>query len=225
MVRRLVGARSRFLRCFDFCMLNVGCSQRPTGIAGNPAERRDKPHYRRGLASWPLAPTHGRPRSQVRRLVLASARRGYSVAVAAGCGCDRYDSAPTTSRSQPSRSVNIVRLRSGQLDGLTGGNLFGYADAWQRKRLPGSTAGWSTSELRHFLLVNLARALAAFVALLARVTVGARPQGDPRGRGRRARPGQEHVRLHLQLSIAAGTRRDRRLHARDNISIISPANF
>ena len=104
----------------------------------------------------------------------------------------------------------IVRYVADNWDGLTGGNLglFGYADAWSEAsaRIDGwlEHLGIAPHFLLPLLLVNLALLPGARRVRRAprAVTVGARPQGDPRGRGRRARPGQEHVCLQAPVAVA-----------------------
>ena len=118
----------------------------------------------------------------------------------------------------------IVRYVADNWDGLTGGNLglFGYADSWNdaSSRIDGwlEHLGIAPHFLLPLLLVNLVPVfLARRVRRAARaLALGARAPGDPRGRGRRARAGQEHVRLQAPVSLdRGGAGRDRRLHAGD----------
>ena len=92
-----------------------------------------------------------------------------------------------------------------------GTGLLGFEDSGTTRRL--GSLGWlehSASRpafLLPLLVVNVAcfLLLDAFVALARAVALGARAPGDPRGRGRRARAGQE--RLPLQAAVAGARRR------------------
>ena len=118
----------------------------------------------------------------------------------------------------------IVRYVADNWDGLTGGNLglFGYADAWSEAsaRIDGwlEHLGIAPHFLLPLLLVNLALflGLAAFVALLVRSPWGRVLKAIREDEDAARALGQEHVRLQAPVSLdRGGTRRDRRLHARD----------
>ena len=151
------GGRRRLVRVPPECRLLDQCRGARNDLrrvlAGNPAERRHNRdlQLRPGWLHGRRLLRDGRPRCQVWRLVLACARLGIGVGVAAGLlvGLPSlrlradYFAISTLAFSE------IVRYVADDWDGLTGGNLglFGYTDAW-RKRLRGSTAGWSGSGSR-----------------------------------------------------------------------------